>query len=221
MNGHLRHVRHHLASAGLVVSLAVALAQAVPAAAQTFTACGDLRNGYGPFDYRKDKDKLPIVDSNHFTVRVENLIGGVTGSIGGDLDYTLRAFPNHHRALITMVRHGERLKSIKPPGANYTIECYFDRALRLAPDDAVSRMLFARYLHSLGRTAEAVSQLERTADGAGDNGFTHYNVGLIYMELGQPERALSQAHKAAALGFERPELRQQLEKAGKWQDPTK
>lgn len=197
-----------------------------PAAAQqppTPDVCGPLKfnNTYGPYDYRKDKDKLPIVENAHFTPRVEALLRGESGQIGSELDYVLITFPNHHRALIAMVKWGERLKTSKPPGARYDIDCYFDRALRFAADDVVPRMLYARYLHAVKRTDEAVALLERTATIAGDNGFSHYNIGLFYMEMGQPDRALMQAHRAATLGFERPELRQQLERAGKWQDPAK
>lgn len=184
-------------------------------------ACGALRNAYGPYDYRKDKDKLPIVDSSHFTPQVENLIRGISGPIGAELNYVLRAFPNHHRALVAMVRWGERNKTDKPVGADWPIECYFDRAIRFAPDDTIPRMLYARYLHGAGRSDQAAKLLERTSQLAGDNAFTHYNIGLIYFEINQPERALAQAHRAAALGFERPELRQLLEKAGKWKDAEK
>ena len=214
----------HLVRASIAPALALAMYSAASAQQQSEpTGCGNFQyhNSYGPYDYRKDKDKLPIVDNHHFLPQVEALTRGVSGPIGGELDYVLHAFPNHHRALIALLKWGERLKTTKPPGARYDIECYFVRALRFAPDDTVPRMLFARYLHSLKRTDEAVSMLERTAEIAGDNGFTHYNIGLFYMEIGQSDRALAQAHRAATLGFERPELRGQLERAGKWQELAK
>src|SRR4051812_47506028 len=61
--------------------------------------CGSLANPYGPFDYRTSKDKLDIVEGAHFTPDVETLRSGSTGSLGADIDYTLRTSPNHHRAL--------------------------------------------------------------------------------------------------------------------------
>ena len=61
----------------------------------------DLHNAFGPFDYRTaTKDKLKLVESYHFTPKVESLIGGQSGTLGADIDYTLRAFPNHPRALL-------------------------------------------------------------------------------------------------------------------------
>lgn len=71
-------------------------------------ACGSLENAYGPFDYTNPddfKNKLPLVEIAHFTPKVEGLMGGKSGYLWGDLDYTLRAFPNHHRALYAFVRY--------------------------------------------------------------------------------------------------------------------
>src|SRR5882672_10328606 len=66
------------------------------------SGCGALPNAYGPFDYRIEHDKLAIVEAYHFTSQVELLIRGQSGALGADLDYTLRAAPNHHRALVAM-----------------------------------------------------------------------------------------------------------------------
>ena len=181
--------------------------------------CGELSNAYGPYDYRSDRDKLPIVEIAHFTPEVEALMRGLTSLIGGDIDYTLRAFPNHHRALLAMMRLGERMKSVQPAGAKYTVDCYFQRAVRFKPDDTTTRMLFANYLNKNGRAAEANQQMEQTLALAGDNPFTHYNAGLVFMDLKNYEKALQQAHTAYAMGFTRPELREALKKVGKWVEP--
>ena len=202
----------------LCISLLATLPVAVFAQASR-NICGELGNAYGPYDYRFDRNKLAIVEIAHFTPEVEALIRGLSGHIGGDIDYTLRAFPNHHRALLTMMRLGERMKTVQPPTAKYTIDCYFQRAVRFKPDDTIARMLYANYLHKNGRSAEANQQMEQTLALAGDNPFTHYNAGLVYLDLKNYEKALQQAHTAYALGFTRPELRDALKKAGKWVEP--
>ena len=91
--------------------------------------CGPIQNAYGPYDYRSDKDKLKIVEQVHLTPEVINLVKGSSSTIGSDLDYTLRAFPNHHVALNAMIRLGEKQKAAKPIGANYGVECYLQRAI--------------------------------------------------------------------------------------------
>jgi Tfp pilus assembly protein PilF len=191
------------------------------ASAQTsYSSCGSLENAYGPFDYRKERNgKLHVVEAFHFTPNIESLIRGNSGPLGGELDYTLRASPNHHRALLAMVRLVERLKTPQPTGSHYTIDCWFDRALRFQPDDTTVRMIFATYLSDNNRKAEAIEQLERADATAGDNAFTHYNIGLVYFDLKEYERATQQAHKAMALGFEWTTLREMLEKAGHWKPP--
>lgn len=215
---------HTLSSAsaccGLAICAGLLLASSFPAIGQAArSACGDLGNGYGPYDYRTDRDKLPIVEAGHFTPEVEALFRSVTGYIGGDLDYTLRAFPNHHRALVSMMRFGERTKSAQPPSAKYTVECYFERAVRFRPDDTTVRMLFATYLHKIGREADANQQLELAVKLAGENAFTHYNAGLVYLDLKNYDEALRQAHVAYELGFPRPHLREALKAMGKWTEP--
>ena len=202
----------------------------------TANFCGDLKNGYGPFDYRADHhiqapgDQMPhpekrvLVEGAHFTPRVENLIGaqssGKVGPPGADLDYTLRAFPNNHRALISVMRYGEKTGSQQPPGLPRVVECYFERALRFKPNDTVARIIYSTYLTKNKREPEAIAQLEQTTRMAGDNAFTHYNIGLAYFDMKLYDKALVQAHRAMELGFERTHLRDLLQKAGQWKEPV-
>jgi hypothetical protein len=200
--------------------LTVALAQAQsPAQPDELGHCGSLRNGYGPYDYRTDKQQLAVVEAYHFSSAVEQLIRGMTGSIGSDLDYTLRASPNHHRALSALSRYGEKEKTDLVRGAQYTVECYFIRAVNFRPDDPTVRMLFAIYLKGQNRVPDAAKQLAYTETLADISGFTLFNLGLVYLDLGDPDAALRQAHKAMALGFTRPELKARLLAAGKWSEP--
>ena len=183
-------------------------------------ACGSLQNHYGPYDFRTDKQKLPIVDGAHFTPAVEALLRGSTSSSGpgADLNYTLTAFPNHHRALMSVMNYGEKVKPSKPKDLPMAVECYFERALRFRPDDTVARMIYATFLAKNKRDSEAGKQLETASTAAGDNAFTSYNIGLIYFDMKDYDRALTQAHKAYGLGFNGPNLRDQLKSVGKWKD---
>lgn len=205
-----------------LVGLLMSLFATMPGYAQTGdSACGSLANGYGPYDYRTDKPKLGIVERYHFTAAVENLIRGSTNVLpGGDLDYTLRAIPNHHRALMAVMRYGEKMKSPQPHGTHYSVECYFDRAVRFRPDDTIARMLYATFLSKNARTPEGIRQLELATVAAADNAFSHYNIGLIYFDLKEYDKALLQAHKALALGMPRTALRDQLQSVGKWREPA-
>lgn len=201
--------RHILA--GLVLGI-----QATLVGAQAL--CGPLSNAYGPYDYWTDFDKLVQVEQHHFTPEVETLRKGRSGSLGGDLDYTLRASPNHPRALVAMMKLAEKQQQPRPSDANYTIECYFDRAIRFRPKDGMVRLIYAGYLSKHGQNAEGLKQLEIAAESGLDTGNFHYNLGLAYFEAKEYEKSLRAAHRAYALGFNLPGLKAKLQKAGKWQD---
>lgn len=183
--------------------------------------CGPLRTptSYGPFDYRVDRDKLEIVEWGHFRPATEQLIKPRFSSFGADLAYTLKAFPNHHRALNTLIRLYDREPGVMPNEGEYSYSCWFERAMRFRPDDLIVRMLWASFLSKTKRDPQAVLELDYVAAVAGDDGFTHYNAGLLYAKVGEHAKALREAHRAMALGFERTDLRDLLVKGGHWTDP--
>lgn len=192
---------------------------AAPVSAAALGCGGFGAGGFGPYDYRTRKDKLPIVEGFHFTPEVEMLIRGKSSAnIADDIQYTLEVFPNHHRALVAMQRLSERLKTVQPPGAHYVLECYFERAVRFAPTDEVARLLYANYLVKEKRLDDARAQLQRTEALAADNAFTQFNLGLLYLELKDYDKAAEKAHAALALGLTRTELVDALKKAGKWRE---
>lgn len=216
-------LRTGFATCAAVAALALGLLAATGAMAQGGEAkCGNpfVNNNFGPFDYRTaSKSQLKIVEEVHFTPRIEQLQPGAR-VLGDDIGYTLNIFPNHHRALIAMTQLAQREKTAKPEKSSYTIECWYDRGTRFRPDDNVVRVLYAQYLGKEKRTDEAMAQLDTASQNAQDNPFSHYNIGLLYFELGNHERALQQAHKAMALGMTRPDLANLLKREGKWREPT-
>jgi tetratricopeptide (TPR) repeat protein len=204
----------------LVFCLVICAAQTAGAAVDD-VICGKLANGYGPFDYRSNKAELPVVEFHHLTPVVVNLVSGQTGVFpGGDLDYTLRAFPNHPTALMAMLRLGDKTQMDKPKGARYSVECYLYRAWRFREDDPTVRMIYATYLAKRGRSSEALSHLEDAVAMGEESANLDYNLGLIYANLKKYDEALVYAHKAYLQGFPLPGLRDKLKKAGKWKDPV-
>lgn len=189
------------------------------ASAQHEAACGSLDNPYGPYDYRVSQQKLRIVEQYHFTPEVEMLQAGKSGLVGGDLDYTLRASPNHHRALMSMVKLGQRERTGKPRGSRYSVACWFDRAERFQPDDAMVKVIHGLYLIQTGKPADAISKLEQARELDSNNANVHYNLGLAYFDLKKFDQALDSAHVAYSQGFPLPGLREKLRRAGKWRDP--
>ncbi|HEX8874824.1 MAG TPA: tetratricopeptide repeat protein [Nitrosospira sp.] len=177
--------------------------------------CGELENVY---DYNEGGSLLGTVEKHHFTPNVENLRSGNTSTVGGDLSYTLMIYPNHHRALAAFGKLSLRDKTLKPSGAKYSVGCFFDRAIRFKPNDGMVRMVYGNYLLKAGQTDNAIGQLQAAVDLLPDDATINYNLGLIYMQKKDYEQAKSYAKKAYELGFPLPGLKNQLIKAGKWED---
>lgn len=198
----------------------------VPSFAQDLGICGSLNNSFGPFDYRYKTsvktelgDAHSMVEGAHFTPQIEQLIRGKTAvEPGPDIDYTLRAFPNHHRALLSMSRLALRAKSDQPPRMRYTVTCWFERAMRFAPDDGMVRMLYGQYLLKVGKQPEAIEYLEAAEKLTEGSANLHYNLGLAFIEVKRYEDARRHARKAYALGFPLPGLRERLKRLGQWKD---
>lgn len=182
--------------------------------------CGPIdTGGYGPFDYRTAtaQQKL-LVEGAHFRRETELLQVRKGRRLGGDIDYTLRAFPNHPRALLAMVKLGEKDKTERPHGALFTLSCYFERAIRFTPDDPAVRVVFAHYLINKGDKAGARTQLELVQEKVGDDPNLSYNAGLAYFDLKDYARAREHAKRAYELGFPLQGLKNKLQQVKQWQD---
>jgi Flp pilus assembly protein TadD len=188
--------------------------------AQAASYCGNLKNGFGPFDYRNAATNNPqakmLVESAHFTPEVENLIKGNSSYVGGDLDYTLRAFPNHHRALASMAKLALQTKGTTTSGLKYSFMCYFERAMRFTPDDDGVYMVYGTYLYKRGDVAGAKKQFMQALALNADNVPANYNLGLIYLHEGSYEKARAYAKKAYAADYPVQGLKNGLVAAGKW-----
>jgi hypothetical protein len=194
-----------------------------PAAAQMPGDCGNpFENNFGsvgPFDYRTaTAGAKRLVEMFHFTTNVETLQSGNSGPLGGELDYTLRVFPNHARALMSMIRLGQRDKTIKPQGAHYTVECYVERAVEFKPDDTAIRQLRGIYYSMHRNYDKAIADFQLVIEQQPDNANAHYNLGLAYFEIGNYEGAVAEAKRANALGFPLAGLRNKLKAKAKWKD---
>lgn len=186
-------------------------------ACQAAPYCGDFTGHHGPLDYRlRGQVNLEVVENRHFTQDVEQGVRGSSGYLGQDLDYTLRAIPNHHRGLVTLTRLALRQKAVHLPHMKFPVECYFERAQRYTPDDGKVHALYGNYLMALGREADARRAYNQALALEPDNATIAYNLGLLTLKAGQYEQAVALAEKAYGLDFPLPYLKNKLQAAGKW-----
>lgn len=200
-----------------------AVALLVSTAVQAENFCSNLANSFGPLDYRKGKTEytyeLYLVESTHYLPEIANGIHGHTGTIANDLDYTLRAFPNHIPALTTLDLLAQRQpKLVTLDGARFPTECYFERAVRFMPDDGAARAAYGNYLYSRGKTDAAFKMFLEAERLKPDDPSINYNLGLLYMKKKDYEKARLYGRKAYQLGFPLAGLKNQLIAVGKWED---
>jgi len=180
--------------------------------------CSGKATGYGPFDYTNRvhvREKLPVVEKNHFTSKVVALREGENARLLPDIDYTLRAFPNHHRALFAIIRfyteqQDEKEDDTRKQDWHTPPECYVQRAIRFSPRDAKLYSLYGLYLHRLKRYDEAEKMYRKALDIAPHSPETRYNLGLLLADKGNYEKAQEQARQAYAAGYPLPALRERL-----------
>ncbi|MDO9047802.1 MAG: tetratricopeptide repeat protein [Methylobacter sp.] len=187
--------------------------------------CNGEGQGYGPWDYTKlrERPKIPIVEHHHFTPQVENHIKGQESYITGDLDYTLRAVPNHHKALLSMIRYQSKLnkKSLHDPRPLLTSpECYLQRAIHFSPMDSGSISLYAYYLKEIGQLEKAADYYQKALDISPDSAKIQYSYSLLLINLKQYDKALEYAQKVYAHGKPPEGLKNKLIKLGVWKIPV-
>ena len=201
--------------------------------------CGnphDSPGKYGPFDYRAAPPaQRHLVEDAHFTPYIQDLalngftslkprvkeeFGSVEQVIGGNFDYTLYAFPNHPQALYAMGlwQLKSRDKSVQDfqrmlTGSNIRpAECYFLRALLFKPDDAQVRQVFGIFLHKAKALQRAEEQYLAALDLAPDSAEAHYNLGLLYVDMGKYDQAARESARAKELGYPLKGLQRKLER---------
>lgn len=181
---------------------------------------------YGPFDYTDPANHahhLPRVEKYHFNSDVENLIATMPGGfLGGHLMYTIAAFPNHHRALVSVTKLWSRSGSRNhPPDGitrNQTPDFLYRRAINFAPEDGMVRLLYGIYVLDSGREDEAVELFDQAAALAPDSAEINYNLGLMYLRVNEREKADAHASKAYEQGYPLPGLRNKMIAAGIWSE---
>lgn len=218
----------------LAVIVLIALAYSSQARADVME-CGVLKNyqDIGPWDYADPSSNVPTgadpmghvkrVENVHFTPEMQllDLRRFSIERLTGEIHYTLRALPNHPIALMAISRlermAGGKLpqRGITPFTPKITADCFFDRAIRFRPRDKMVRMVHGMHLHQQGKLKEALAEYELAQSMGEDSPNLNYNLGLLYAELKDWDKAYDYGEKAQRGGFMLPGLRSKLEKAGR------
>lgn len=220
-------MRNNCVGTILGIGLALNLAFVAPLSAQG--------GQYGPFDYyNPGKGSISVVERYHMGfVLFKNQREKNWCAYWDNLDYTLRAFPNHPKALTLMAEYlnqhqpcqsgsehrsaVELMREIERGGwREKNADYYFQTAITFRPQYAKTRILYARYLISERRHDEAIVQYQEALKTEPDAADAHYELGLLYFDKAEYAKARSHAERAYGLGNTRPDLRDKLTSTGHW-----
>jgi len=169
---------------------------------------------FGPFDYydiaNTPHDALRYVEMEHFgPVTEQHRHSGDFCWYFDDLDYTLRAFPNHPGALQAVATflesHQPCKKNTPTPGTRsnhaspielmkqiegsdwqrVTAQGYFERAVKFRPKRMETYLLYGRYLRHEKKYDEALKVLEHARSLTPESEAVNLELAVLYFDLGQ------------------------------------
>lgn len=193
----------------LLVLLLTALAH-LAASAGIAVAQDPGRDYYLAGSYPDGLQMLRNLDRNHYRPAAEKLARGQYKGVQGDLEFMLKYFPNHPRALAGMAALGVATK--RPDEA----ERYFQNAIDRYPGHDETHVVYGTFLHKLGRIEAAIAQYKRALEINPDSAYGHYNLGLAYVDQKDYQQANIHAQRAYQLGASFPGLRRKLEAVKAW-----
>jgi tetratricopeptide (TPR) repeat protein len=165
---------------------------------------------------------LTIVTNVHISAAMMRLEKGKTGSIAGDLDYTLRAIPNHPQALDLASRLIFAQQQYNKPGlgrlSKSDVSCYFLQAIQVFPNQSMSYMVYAIHLHRNERYQDAIEQYLQAEQLGADSAEFYYNLGLAYVKVRDYNNANKYAKLAYKYNYPLPGLKILLVNAGEWRE---
>lgn len=185
-------------------------------------ACGPLvKTSAGPHDYRDYNARarfLPVVERVHFTPGIEDLTAKPPRYLAGDLSYTLNKFPNHYRALDAISRLSVKVGMEQPEGSDYSVDCWFQRAVVFQPEDSVVRLTYGIHLERLGKYQEALRHVEAGLRLEPGNAKILYYMARLKLRIGNADEARHYALEAQTAGFPIDDLRKELIAIGQWDE---
>ncbi len=207
----------------------------------------DVDGQFGPYDYYRPpaepRGAIALVEREHLGFKVaEQMFKKDYCGYYLNLDYTLRAFPNHPKALPMMAKFLES-HSTCPPSRKTEVtveaaaialesgtwqernmEYYYGTAIhfvtedtRVIPKHAETHVLYGDWLRKNGEYGKAQKQYETALALKPGSADAHYGMGLMYLDQNNSAKAAEYAKKAYTLGKPPAELRDRLVASGVWQ----
>lgn len=145
----------------------------------------------------QSKHLLYLVERAHLNPNVFAGLraGNLQGQNVGDLDYTLRRFPNHPTAL-QLMGSATRITNRYDLGL-----FYFKKAVGLYPQYALTHAQYGEYLASIGRVSEGITELKKALEMDPKLAPAYAWLAKAYRLSGHSELARQADEQAKKLGY--------------------
>jgi Tfp pilus assembly protein PilF len=120
-----------------------------------------------------------------------------------ELKFVLRYFPNHPKALSLM---GVLAKLTKSPSS---VVVYYERALRLYPERAITHAQYGAYLSDIGQNDAGIKKLQKAVEIDPKLNAAYVWLAEAYMKSGKSELAARALEDAQALSYGQTEGRRE------------
>ena len=135
------------------------------------------------------------VQRNHLKPAISDIAAGRYEAARRDLEYLLQRFVNDPSGLFAMVTVGELTKQ------PLTALPYFQVALNLYPQYALTHAQYGMYLTKVGRPNEGLTSLQHAIEIDPSLAVSHAWLADTYLQLGRRDLAQASAQRAQELGY--------------------
>tara|TARA_R110002110_G_scaffold415858_2_gene658576 strand:+ start:10939 stop:11526 length:588 start_codon:yes stop_codon:yes gene_type:complete len=153
---------------------------------------------------------LENVEKYHLQQGIDKIKKGQFEYAWSEFAFMLHYFPNHPIALQHISSLAMQVEK------NSRAQKYFDRAIKLYPQESATYALYGIFMHKIENYHEAVALYQQAISIDNSPAEYHYNLGLSYLALQQYDQAYQSAQKAYNLGYPLPGLKNQLVAEGAW-----
>ena len=156
---------------------------------------GDPEDFFTAYEYPATEERLRLLNHAHTDRIMEWVRNGELQYALADCKYVLDRFPNHPRGLVSLESVGKIMEfpAIAIP--------YYEKALSLFPQHAITHAQFGRYLIEIGKADEGIAKLKRAIEMDSNLKPAYVWLAEGYYKKGDHEQARLAARKAKALGY--------------------
>lgn len=170
------------------------------------------RDYYNPGTSTDEKAIFVNVHEYHLKPAYDAMSRGNSKSAHENFEFILQGFPNSPQALNGM----SELCVNKWKSPKCDADSWFERAVERNPQVAATWTIYGVHLQRKGMLRDAIGKFDHALELKPNDMNAHYNIGLVYFDLKDYDKANLHAQMSYYLGAPLPGLRNKLMRVDRW-----